>query len=218
MVMETTDKKHKRRPWTAEEDKLLMELYPTHFASELEDILDRSAPSIYTRVDKLGIKSPLAKIQRAARMSAHHPNSRRYQFPKGAVPHNKGKKMSPEQYEKCKATMFKKGNETHNKKPVGTERICRDGWIEVKVADPGTWKAKHRIVWEEAHGEIPKGYKVVFKNGDRKDVRLENLELISHAELMIRNSMHTNYPEELRHIMLLKGVLRRKIRELSNHE
>lgn len=126
--------------------------------------------------------------------------------------------MSPEIYEKVKGTMFKKGHVTHNKQPVGTERLTKDGWLEVKVSDPGTWKAKHRIVWEDAHGEIPKGYKVVFKNGDKKDIRLENLELISHAELMKRNSMHTRYPEELRKVMLLKGVLKRKIRELSNHE
>ena len=31
-------------------------------------------------------------------------------FNKGNIPHNKGKKMPPEVYEKAKATMFKKGN------------------------------------------------------------------------------------------------------------
>src|SRR5262245_26989287 len=41
---------------------------------------------------------------------------------------------------------------------------------------------EHRIVWREAHGEIPKSYHVHHRNGDRTDNRLENLELMSwHA-------------------------------------
>ena len=41
------------------------------------------------------------------------------QFEPGHIPANKGKKMSPEQYEKCKATMFRKGNVPANHMEVG---------------------------------------------------------------------------------------------------
>ena len=44
-------------------------------------------------------------------------------FQKGLIPHNKGKKMSPEVYEKAKATMFKSGNIPHNHRAVGSERV-----------------------------------------------------------------------------------------------
>ena len=60
------------------------------------------------------------------------------QFPKGHIPANKGKKgyMSPEQYEKCKATMFKKGTIPANHRPIGSERIDnRDGSILIKIQD-----------------------------------------------------------------------------------
>lgn len=69
-------------------------------------------------------------------------------FQKGMIPANKGKKgfMSPEQYEKCKATMFKKGQVPQNHKPVGSERIYRYGYVLVKVAEPNKWRPKHKDI------------------------------------------------------------------------
>jgi len=36
----------------------------------------------------------------------------------------------------------------------------------------------HREVWQEAHGEIPKGWLVLALNGDKSDTRLENLAAV----------------------------------------
>ena len=41
---------------------------------------------------------------------------------------------------------------------------------------------EHRLVWERHHGAIPAGYHVHHKNGDRRDNRLENLELLPAVE------------------------------------
>ena len=85
------------------------------------------------------------------------------QFQKGHIPANKGKKgyMTPEQYEKCKATMFKKGNIPANHRPIGSERIDkRDGSILVKVKDgqlQKNWMSKSRYIYEQAHGKIQIG-------------------------------------------------------------
>jgi len=35
-----------------------------------------------------------------------------------------------------------------------------------------------REVWQEAHGKIPKGWLVHALNGDKRDVRLENLAAV----------------------------------------
>lgn len=70
-------------------------------------------------------------------------------FQKGHVPQNKGKKMSPEQYKKCSGTMFKKGNVPKNYKPVGSKRILKEGYVEIKIADPNQWELEHRLVWEK---------------------------------------------------------------------
>ena len=63
---------------------------------------------------------------------------------------NKGRKqteyMSEEQLAKTKATRFKKGHVPKNHKPVGYERITRDGYIEVKTAEPNVFELKHRLV------------------------------------------------------------------------
>ncbi len=37
---------------------------------------------------------------------------------------------------------------------------------------------KHREVWQEVHGKIPKGFLVHVLNGDKRDVRLENLAAV----------------------------------------
>lgn len=115
------------------------------------------------------------------------------QFPKGHIPANKGKKgyMSPEQYEKCKATMFKKGNIPANHRPIGSERIDnRDGSILIKIQDghlQKNWMSKSRYIYEQAHGKIPKGYKVIFADGNNRNFDLDNLILVSNAEELIMN-------------------------------
>ena len=111
-------------------------------------------------------------------------------FPKGHVPANKGKKMSPEVYEKCKKTMFKTGQAPVNYRPVGSERINVDGYIEVKVKDPRTWKLKHRIVWEEANGPVSKGSAIIMLDGDKTNCELSNLKLVKRSELLIINRHH----------------------------
>lgn len=108
-------------------------------------------------------------------------------FSKGQIPHNKGKKMSTEVYEKAKATMFKKGNVPVNYRPVGSERITKDGYIEIKVKDPRTWKLKHRIIWEEANGPVPKGSAIIMLDGDKTNCELSNLKLVKRSELLIIN-------------------------------
>ena len=44
---------------------------------------------------------------------------------------------------------LKKGNRPHNYRPVGSERITVDGFIEIKVADPNKWDLKSRVIYQE---------------------------------------------------------------------
>ena len=140
-------------------------------------------------------------------------------FQKGHVPHNKGKQFPPTG--RRKETQFKKGHVPHCWKPIGTERIAKDGYIERKVSDTRTrkdWVPVQNIVWMQANGEIPKGHIVVFKNRNKTDFRLENLELISRQENMRRNSIHTKYPLEIRQVVQLRGALNRQIRKLEKQK
>lgn len=108
-------------------------------------------------------------------------------FKPSHIPANKGKKMSPEVYERCKATMFRPGNNPNNYRPVGSERVNVDGYIEIKVAEPNKWDLKHRVVYRQHHGEIPKGGNIIFADGNRLNVDINNLLLTTDAELARMN-------------------------------
>ena len=108
-------------------------------------------------------------------------------FKKGHIPYNKG--LHTPTVGRMGETQFKKGNLPHNTKPIGYERITKDGYIEVKVAmRPGdtenghNFVLKHRIIYEKANGPIPKGIKVIFKDGNKRNFELENLSLVTEAE------------------------------------
>ncbi|MFA5385086.1 MAG: HNH endonuclease signature motif containing protein [Eubacteriales bacterium] len=109
-------------------------------------------------------------------------------FPPGQVPFNKGRKgvggWPP--------TQFKKGNRPANWVPLGTERISRDGYTEVKIADGRlnkNWKGKHILIWEEHNGPIPCGHVVIFGDGNKRNFDPENLLLVSRAQLIRLNQM-----------------------------
>lgn len=113
-------------------------------------------------------------------------------FEKGHVPENKGKHPwkngCPEGMRK---TQFKKGHLPHNARPVGWERIdAKDGYVYIKVPGRKKMVMKHRWLWEQAHGPIPKGYIIIFLNGNKTDCRLDNLKMIPQSLNSIRNLNH----------------------------
>ena len=117
------------------------------------------------------------------------------QFKKGHVPFNKGEKMSDDQYEKCKDTMFKAGSIPPNRREIGDERLDKDGYIYVKVADGQknkNWKAKHHIVYESVHGPIPPQHKVVFLDGNTRNFDIDNLACVSNGvhAIMCKNKRY----------------------------
>lgn len=114
-------------------------------------------------------------------------------FQKGLVPANKGKKMSPEVYERCKATMFKKGQLPHNHRPVGSERVNVDGYVEIKVAEPNKWMLKQRYIYEKHYNvKLTTQDNIIFLDGDRMNFEIDNLFRLSKAELA-RYNQDGNY-------------------------
>ena len=61
---------------------------------------------------------------------------------------------------------------------------------------PYQWEKKHLLVWRNAYGNIPKGYKVVFLNNDSLDCRLENLYLTTDAAhmMMVKYGWYSDNP------------------------
>jgi hypothetical protein len=70
-------------------------------------------------------------------------------------------------------------------KPLYSERK-NHGCILIKVAMTGTrnerWQEKHRWIWEQANGKIPKGMNIIFLDNNPLNCTLENLAMVSRAE------------------------------------
>ena len=209
-----------KRIWTKEEINILLRDYedPNIFPADIANRLDRTLSQVYNKARTMGLKAPLERIRLAGHIVSQHPKSIASRFQKGQTPVNKGKRVSPETYAKCQPTMFKKGHAPVNHREVGSERINVDGYIEIKVAEPNRWRLKHRIIWEQVNGEIPKGYNVQFKNHNPQDCRIENLYLICRADQMAKeNSFWAKYPKEIQELIHLKGVVNRAIHKVEKN-
>lgn len=140
-------------------------------------------------------------------------------FQKGCIPHNKGKKMPPEIYERVKHSMFHKGHTPVNHRPVGSERINVDGYTEIKVADPNKWRLKQRVIYEQYYGvELTKDDVIIFLDGNKQNLDIDNLFRLSRAALVRYNQdgFYSNDPEQSRaaaSLALLKTEMREKRKE-----
>lgn len=108
------------------------------------------------------------------------------EFRKGFIPWNKGMK-GLQAGGRSKETQFKKGRTPVNWKPVGSERVDKDGYVLIKVEEPNVWMHKSRKIWQDAGRELPDGHTLMFSDGDRSNVTLDNLLLVSRGQLAIAN-------------------------------
>ena len=194
-----------RLVWTNDMDAVIREHYPCKQTSDVADMLRLTPKQVLCRAKRLGLhKNPdvIAGIRENG------------MFLKGHVPFNKGMKqqefMTAEQIEKTKATRFVKGQVPMNIKEIGYERVNVDGYVEVKT-EKG-FVLKHRMIWEKHNGPIPKGHIVRFKNGNKLDIRIENLELVTCAQNMKDNTIH-NYPPEIKTTIRSIANINRRIKK-----
>lgn len=203
----------KRKPWTAADNRIMRREYPNTPTAKLARKLRRTATTVYQHAAVLGLRKSAAYLASPAAGRLDGKRGAACRFPKGNRPWNAGKK-GWQAGGRSKLTRFKKGQMPHNWHPVGHERLTKDGILQRKVKDtgytPGDYKAVHAIVYEQHFGKIPKGHVVVFRDHDRRNFDPANLELVTRAELMRRNTMH-RYPKEIARLIQLRGALNRQI-------
>lgn len=196
------------RPFTKEEDRFLRNNYLTIPAKRMAKMLGRTEGTARQRIKLLGIMIPPEIIEKFKVES---------RFKKGSQPPNKGRRqtdyMSAGSIARTKATMFKKGNLPHNTKSDMEISVRPDNrgvkykFIRISKAN---WIALHRYNWQQVHGKIPAKMKLIFKDGNTMNCEINNLELLTSAQLMKRNSVH-NYPAPIASAMQLRGALNRQI-------
>lgn len=191
-----------RKRWSKAESEELTKLYPTTLAKDLAKHFDCKVPQIYNRANKLGLHKDQEWLM--SYYKENYKGHERTQFQKGIKSWNKG--MKGLQIGGVE-TQFKKGQTPHNIKPIGY-RSLRDGYLVEKM-EKG-FEFVHVLLWKQHNGEIPKGMFVVFKDRNKNNITIDNLEIITRVEHMRRNHIQ-NLPEELKEVVHLKKSLTRKI-------
>lgn len=212
-----------RRHWDEAELELLRRNYADSRTDDIATALGRKLNQVYSKATKLGLKKSQEYLDSpaACRLRREDAPGVAYQFPKGHVPANKGLRRPGFAAGRMRETQFKPGTRAgvagSNWKPVGAYRTDSDGVLLVKVSDvvavPWTvnWRYVHKLVWERAHGPIPDGCVLRFRDGmrtaDPELLTVDRLELLTHAENLARNQL----PPELQQLHRLRGVLTRTI-------
>lgn len=220
-------KRGNRKPWTRPEDTLLKGLYPNTPGKTIARRLGRTLAQVYRRAWLLSLEKSAEYIARQnARLGkALQKSGAAHRFPPGHVPANKGTRRPGWAPGRMRETQFKKGERAGAAQakwcPVGTVKMNADGYLRRKIADEPeaiagkgahstNWEFVHRRVWEDAHGPIPKGHRIWWKDGNHWNCALENLELLSDREHMLRTTVH-NLPKPLKEVVLLKAAINRQI-------
>lgn len=184
---------------------LLERRYADESNATLAKIFARSVVSVKNKAQQMGLSK-----------SAAYQASGKGQFFPGQAAWNKGLHFSPAGSEKGR---FVKGQKPINCRPIGDERVIKDGYLQRKMTATGNsqhdYRMVHRMVWEAHHGRpVPKGHAVIFRDSDKRNFDPPNLELVTRAELMRRNS-YLHLPADLRQVIQLKGALVRVINNRS---
>lgn len=165
--------------WTDDEKKYLSEIAYGKSREQIAELMSEKFGFPFTKGQ---IKGALYRDKISTGLTGR--------FEKGHVPYNKGTKGI------CKPNSgsFTKGQKAINARPVGSERVNADGYIEIKIKDDGPfkdrWALKHRVVYEEHYGPIPKGSAIIFGDGDKSNLSIDNLILVTRSQLARLNQNH----------------------------
>jgi hypothetical protein len=142
---------------------------------------------------------------------------------KGTEAWNAGMKMPPGKggnHPNARKTHFKpgvrQGIATKLYKPVGTERVSKDGYLERKIHDglplQSRWRAVHLLRWEEQNGKLPKGMCLKCLDGDLRNTDPANWIAIPRGMLPFLNGHrghdYNEMPAELKPAVLALARLK----------
>ncbi len=228
--------KLKRRFWTAEDLDQVRQWYPVEDTEAIAQRLGRTVLAVYDAAGKLRITKTAEYIAAKNRIEAEllEISGAMYRFRPGQVPVNKGVRQPGWGPGRMKETQFKKGNlsgfAAATIRPIGTILADNEGFYRIKVRERepdnprhvgwsrDIWPQLSHLVWEQHHGHIPPSHNIIFKDRDRSNCTIENLECVSRADMARRNAMWGRYPQPLALAIQMNGALKRRLRRLANAE
>lgn len=162
----------KAKIWSTEEKEYLKEIVSGKHHKEILELMNKKFEYNFTQDQ---IKSAINRYKLNTGFTG--------KFALGGTPANKGTKGI------CKANKgsFKKGQKCTNRREVGSERVNIYGYTEIKIAEPGTWVLKHKLIWEEHNGPLKKGDVIIFGDGNKSNLDIKNLILVTNQQLLMLN-------------------------------
>lgn len=180
------------KTWTLEEEQYLIDNYKDKQWQDIADKLGRSLDSVKCRARKLGVKRgeygtfftqeedmwlienvPYCKYEDLAKMFSE-------KFGRPCTQYMLRSRATRYLGIKSDRQGFKKGQVTHNIKPIGYEyRNKANGYTYVKVTNTGVknkdFRPKHQLIYEKYYGSIPEGHIVIFLDGNKQNFESTNL-------------------------------------------
>lgn len=205
---------YKYRAWSLDEMCVIASRYPNETAESIAESLGRTARQTYNKANSMGLKKSEEFLKACGHAVKEHGVPT--QFKSGNLPWNNGTKGLTGNHENTRATQFKPGMKPHTWNPIGHERITQDGYLERKITDTGVtrndYRPVHHLIWMAAYGDIPKKHIIIFIDGNKSNIELSNLQCISMAENMRRNTIH-RFPEDLKEVIRLNSKVKKIIRK-----
>lgn len=218
-----------RHQWTAQEIAMLQAQYPHQRTADLAATLGIDIKLVYSKATRIGLRKSEAFLatDKSGRIFKGGRLGQATQFKAGQNTWNAG--MHFQAGGRSVQTQFKRGSKPHTTLPIGSYRVVANkrgpGYeqLERKTSDATganhkRWTPVARLVWEAAHGPVPKGSIVVFKPGQRtvvlEQITLARLECITRAEHAARNHPRSHSPE-LGRLLQLKGAITRQVNRIT---
>ena len=183
-----------RYKWTNTELDYLRQIVKDRYIFEIAELM---SIKFNYEFRKSQIKSIMAKHKIT--------NNMKNKVPKGTEPWNKNLKIG--------------NSHIHNLKNTGDEYISSSsGFTMIKLDNPTRWVQKHRYLYEQTFGEIPKDKVLIFLDGNKQNLNLDNLKCITRKQLikMNQNKLFYNNAElteagsELANLMLKINEAKRR--------
>lgn len=212
-----------RHHWTELELSTLTKRYANERTEDIANDIDVRLDLVYRKASSMGLKKSKDYLSSPAAGRTNGKQGIGSRFEKGQAAWNKGMKGLQTGGQ---AGWFKPGHRggkaLEKYQPIGTIRTSKDGYLQKKIHDgmplQSRWRGLHLVNWEAIHGPVnTKTHALCFKDGNKENCAIGNLELITRAELAIRN-MITAIPPEVRKVMQLRGAITRQINKRKEHE
>ena len=105
------------------------------------------------------------------------------------------------------------------RKPLGSI-THRNNIIFIKTKSTGCcsndWERLDHLIWAASYGPIPPKHVLVFKDGNRKNIALENLECVPRKKIAMQNFAHGQ--TALVPILALCAELKKRINERTGNK